>query len=1051
MIKPNMIKYCVLLPVSLLVLALSVKAASETSSANESAKSGGSALTQDLLFGASLKRSNAEWASGNRKIYAHEKYPFGGNGAKLADYHWMRFDAEDNINFRKGTLALQFKPDFDETDTPRIHYLISSRIRSNYWFYIYIDATRDPKELVFWTSTPKSPQILRLPLEKLKNKQWNTLFARWNAETDTLELECEGSYKKQSKKNTVPDIDSKFIMDIFIGGNAKQIDAGPYGPRGVFKGELKNLRIYGDDKIDAKAYTEPLPRLPKLEAQIEFPANAPWLGMNKRRLDFVLNEPKTPAKDKTGQPVRFEIDLGNDWDYLTPLQRMRAILSMRLVRFDPKTGEPMLADSSKTGDDKYYLPFVCSDELSWGRSGILRFKHDGDLPAAYSLFYDGNAPHKDASPKNIPLVGTGDAVKIGQKGEAHIMSASIRGLFDLWDADGDGDLDLWISGGGENGGSADLMRGHYYMENLGSNVFGAPQLIAKSLTPYGALAGLESIQIEDVDGDGKKDVIIFSYATQFWAEFDMKNGKPEISKFHKIDFRVPPVKNRTDFHFERGFFRDFNGDGKLDLLMGQKIYWNVGKDKSDLAFDAENSKNIELPGMRELGLFTSDFEVGDVDGDGIDDIIAGSWITIPQYFKGLGNFKFAPPQKMQDLAGHEIQMPGVFAQPKLRDMDGDGDLDLVWTTESAKLGWNENIAPSPESALELRPSRYVLMHDAYIHPGALCVPVVVDWDNDGDLDIIGGSAMENILFYENIGDNKNPIFADGVPLRADGFDITVRAGPKGSFQGRGENDWFYSNPQVADFDGDGLNDLIVGGVEGRFYIYRNLGPKNSPTLTFVGTVKIDWEGKEPKLPDGLRYTPQKNELVSVHRTRPVVLDWDGDGIADIVTLDTDNELALYRGKSANKNGWTVRAPEKIFDIERPAEQTYFNLRPKRSDKNWNYRGTGRTVNNLIDWDGDGDLDLIWDNVNARLLENVSKKGDEKIKFVDRGNLVRERLIQHNNAPYPVDWNGDGLPDVFVGTESGRIYFFDRRYIEKQCPIPVEVGKRAKQENQNSQK
>ncbi len=54
-----------------------------------------------------------------------------------------------------------------------------------------------------------------------------------------------------------------------------------------------------------------------------------------------------------------------------------------------------------------------------------------------------------------------------------------------------------------------------------------------------------------------------------------------------------------------------------------------------------------------------------------------------------------------------------------------------------------------------------------------------------------------------------------VHLKADGKNIDVLS-PN------------FAAPHIADFDGDGLNDLIVGTFSGNFRFYRNVGSKSAP-------------------------------------------------------------------------------------------------------------------------------------------------------------------------------------------------------------------------------
>ncbi|WP_338360027.1 hypothetical protein [Yeosuana marina] len=76
---------------------------------------------------------------------------------------------------------------------------------------------------------------------------------------------------------------------------------------------------------------------------------------------------------------------------------------------------------------------------------------------------------------------------------------------------------------------------------------------------------------------------------------------------------------------------------------------------------------------------------------------------------------------------------------------------------------------------------------------------------------------------------------------------------------------------------------------------------------------------------------------------------------------------------------------------------------------------------FLDWDGDGDLDLIVNALNATLLENTGTK-DGFTMYVDKGLLGKKRLAGHTTSPVGVDWDKDGLSDLILGAEDGRFYF-----------------------------
>ena len=252
--------------------------------------------------------------------------------------------------------------------------------------------------------------------------------------------------------------------------------------------------------------------------------------------------------------------------------------------------------------------------------------------------------------------------------------------------------------------------------------------------------------------------------------------------------------------------------------------------------------------------------------------------------------------------------------------------------------------------------------------------------------------------------------------------IALPAGVDGSVQGLEEQGWQYNNVTAADWDGDGRCDLIVSGIRGEHVWFLNVGFEGSPLLAAGELLEVEWVG-EPLGPAWLPYHAEGDELITVWRTRPTVLDWDGDGLADYITLDHKDEMAWYRRDKDDLGNLILRPGENIFEIEGPYSQALVWNRPANATAG----RTGRTVFSIVDWDRDGDFDLIMDNVNGRYYENVNDNA--KVKWVDRGDLVKERLTNHNDAPTAVDWDGDGWCDLFVGAESGRVFYFARAYIE----------------------
>ncbi len=168
----------------------------------------------------------------------------------------------------------------------------------------------------------------------------------------------------------------------------------------------------------------------------------------------------------------------------------------------------------------------------------------------------------------------------------------------------------------------------------------------------------------------------------------------------------------------------------------------------------------------------------------------------------------------------------------------------------------------------------LLQENADLYAGTLPSPSVIDWDGDGDTDLVVGNSEGFILFFKNIGTDAAPRFLPGERLRAAGRDIHHQAGYSGSVQGTGEARWGYVCPNACDWNRDGLPDLVVGDITGNYVVYLNRGTRATPALAAA----------YPLYCDGL-------ELHGMWRSRPAVGRL-GERIA-LVIPDGDDHLRLY--------------------------------------------------------------------------------------------------------------------------------------------------------------
>jgi hypothetical protein len=102
-----------------------------------------------------------------------------------------------------------------------------------------------------------------------------------------------------------------------------------------------------------------------------------------------------------------------------------------------------------------------------------------------------------------------------------------------------------------------------------------------------------------------------------------------------------------------------------------------------------------------------------------------------------------------------------------------------------------------------------------INVGMRATPVASDWNEDGRKDLLIGNYDGNIFVYLNEGTDSSPVFNSAYLLQAGGvdFDIGTRAAPR-----------------IVDWNRDGLKDLLVGEVEGYVYFLNNEGTNKAPVF-----------------------------------------------------------------------------------------------------------------------------------------------------------------------------------------------------------------------------
>jgi len=262
-------------------------------------------------------------------------------------------------------------------------------------------------------------------------------------------------------------------------------------------------------------------------------------------------------------------------------------------------------------------------------------------------------------------------------------------------------------------------------------------------------------------------------------------------------------------------------------------------------------------------------------------------------------------------------------------------------------------------------------------------------------------------------------------LKVDGRPFRVQAGSNGSIQGPCEAKWGYTTLDVADWDHDGLPDIVFNSIWGKVEWLKNIGSKSRPNLSPPQPVRVRWKQDPPK-PEWVYWNPAENQLLTQWRTTPTIVDFDKDGLNDLVMLDHEGYLAFYR-RARTGDGLVLLPPQRIFRGDGPSvyanRHQVQNKEPGLLRLNDGFAGrSGRRKFCFADWDQDGKLDLLVNSENVHFLQNAGMNEKGQVTFRDRGPVSKQILAGHTTSPTVVDWDNNGVPDLLVGAEDGFFYF-----------------------------
>lgn len=374
----------------------------------------------------------------------------------------------------------------------------------------------------------------------------------------------------------------------------------------------------------------------------------------------------------------------------------------------------------------------------------------------------------------------------------------------------------------------------------------------------------------DYDDDGDIDVLTYSAAGDhvvYYQNFSVeRTGKPgldlqqanpycwgQFSKQLCNDFTfyadctptpgsVPtPAKPRGARTMHTGNTTavfDTDGDGKKDLLFGfvtcpniARVYNNVSRNDSTAKFTAFDTlfprqNPIQFPAFPAVFF-------ADADGDGVTDLLASPNVSSNDnnafdfrasgwLYKNVGtnqkpNFQLA----RKDFLQNDMLDLGENAAPALADLDGDGDADLLvgYAGAQTSAGYRAGLYQFENRGTAQNPA-FVLVTTDYLGLSSLVLtnvlPQLIDVDGNGSTDLVltgtGGRGIEMRVLFNGAGRGAAVQYSAAGAVRW----------PTPDLMGPGDL------PTVADVDGDGRPDVLIGKNDGTIQYVRNTGTARSP-------------------------------------------------------------------------------------------------------------------------------------------------------------------------------------------------------------------------------
>ncbi|MCC6442659.1 MAG: VCBS repeat-containing protein [Armatimonadetes bacterium] len=624
-------------------------------------------------------------------------------------------------------------------------------------------------------------------------------------------------------------------------------------------------------------------------------------------------------------------------------------------------------------------PFYLSESFLTANAGAIHWLIEDTDVRRYIVRFDARERGPYPPPRRVGLVGDGDCLRYND-GRLHPLHVGMHAAAIPVDWNGDG--------------KTDIITPQIYSHALGSPWFcircflnegdnerpvygeGIPLRVRKD----GAWHPLEAgycIDIADWDGDGLPDLLAFPYWGKEVSVY-RNTGQRDACGLPVLELHaLLPTGSEGQYTCLRAV--DWRGDGKLSLLVGYIVSGETQKG-DPLWFEAsqEEIERAQWPRWYYKS-FIDLYENTAGPGEAPRFLPSRTLKThdgLPISFHAVSSFEMA------DWDGGGL--PGLLAQTDSGPgRPGTGKVGIalyrnIGTRKEPVFEYQGRVGPFEDrSSLGLRKADTPAFRGFLAHPGSM-----------------GGK----IRYFQAAGRDAGgrPRFRDrGFLLQRNAY-LSPRSG--------------YAQGYLSERREDSGLRLVTGCETGFIERTESRGSRIEPTFHAFQTLRQG--GREIELLNGPFADPGSFMEAPLGQTAPMVIDWDCDGTEDLLAV-IGPRLLFYRNRGTSAR--PILAPP--VEIRADGDEPVMKHRNKPA---------------VADWDGDGLPDIIGHDPQEKSLlffrcyrdartGELRPAAGQPLAYEDGSPVIPSRWHSYTKYFNAADWNGDGLPDLWVGTSDHILY------------------------------